>query len=55
VDTYLSISDREEILKRLVGAEEKAQLAWYYGAQGQAAESIDKWNKIFGGSFPTYG
>jgi Second Messenger Oligonucleotide or Dinucleotide Synthetase domain len=54
-DSYLTSSDREEAKKRLLNAEEKARMGWYYGKEGNIPEAIKYWKQVFGDSFPAYG
>ena len=56
-DAYLSISDRNEVIKRFETARDKAQTAWYltYGDKSDHAGAIGCWRQIFGDKFPSYG
>jgi hypothetical protein len=57
VDSYLSSSDREEVLKRFDTAISKSQAAWYktYGTNDDHKGAIELWRQIFGSEFPSYG
>ena len=54
---YLNSSAREEILKRLRTARDKARDAWHatYGQNSDHKKAIEIWRQIFGDKFPAYG
>lgn len=56
-DAYLDSTTRNEVVKRLETAREKARLAWYltYGENSDHKRAIEKWREIFGDKFPAYG
>jgi hypothetical protein len=56
-DHYLSHSDRQEAMKRVVSARDAARTAWYhtYGDKNDHAAAITYWRQVFGDKFPTYG
>lgn len=56
-DSYLSWSDREEILKRIDTAIDKSRSAWLktYGENNDHKGAIEIWKQIFGDKFPAYG
>jgi hypothetical protein len=57
VDSYLTSSDREEVIKRFDTAVSKSQEAWYmtYGSNDDHRGAIELWRQIFGSEFPSYG
>lgn len=56
-DEYLSISDRNEILKRFDTAIGLSRAAWAktYGTSNDHKGAIQTWKVIFGDKFPSYG
>lgn len=56
-DEYLDWDARNEVVKRLETARDKARDAWYltYNGRDNHEEAIDKWRQIFGERFPAYG
>lgn len=56
-DDYLDATQRQEVIKRLEMARDKARDAWYltYNGRGQHKEAIEIWRQIFGERFPAYG
>lgn len=55
VDTYLSYSDRQEVIKRFDTAITTSRLAWYNTSTGNNPAAIGLWRQIFGDKFPNYG
>ena len=57
VDEYLDWKTRQEVLKRLTTARDKARDAWYatYGNNDAHEKAIGLWRQIFGDKFPAYG
>jgi hypothetical protein len=59
VDTYLTATDRAEVLKRFNTAHDWALSAWYAGSSGNPSpkpkDAIEKWRHLFGDKFPAYG
>lgn len=57
VDSYLSSSDRKEVLTRLETAKKKACSAWYltYNQRNDHKAATELWQQIFGDKFPNYG
>ncbi len=57
VDNYLSLRDREEVLKRFDTAIDKSRAAWHktYDKNKDHKGAIEIWKQIFGDKFPTYG
>lgn len=57
VDSYLDSNKRQEVLKRLETAKDKASDAWYatYGDNNDHKKAIRLWKQIFGDKFPAYG
>ncbi len=57
VDDYLDQKTREEVVKRLKTARDKASDAWYltYDDKNDHEEAIRIWRQIFGDKFPAYG
>ncbi len=57
VDSYLTESKRQEVVKRLETARDKAFEAWHrtYGSNADHKGAIMIWRQIFGGEFPAYG
>ena len=57
VDGYLSSDDRQEVVKRLETACDKAREAWSltYGQNDDHERAIEIWHQIFGSEFPAYG
>ena len=57
VDNYLSLRDREEVLKRFDTAIDKSRAAWHktYDKNNDHKGAIEIWKQIFGDKFPTYG
>lgn len=56
-DSYLSYSDRQEVLKRFDTAIAKSSDAWLrtYGTNDDHKGAIEIWRQIFGDEFPAYG
>jgi hypothetical protein len=55
-DSYLSRTDRFEVIKRLETARDTARTAWHLAYKGNNnAGAIREWRKIFGEKFPSYG
>lgn len=56
-DTYLDWDKRQEALKRLATARDKASAAWYktYDQNNDDKGAIETWGQIFGDEFPAYG
>src|SRR5262249_50864799 len=56
-DDYLDYSKRQEVLKRLETARDKARDAWYltYNGRTEHEKAIAIWRQIFGDRFPAYG
>ena len=58
-DQYLigDYNKRQEIVKRLATATDKAREAWYatYGGRDDHAKAVGIWKQIFGSEFPAYG
>jgi hypothetical protein len=56
-DSYLDREQREEVVKRLETARDKARAAWHltYNGRDRHKEAIELWGQIFGSKFPTYG
>lgn len=54
-DDYLSVTDREQVLRRFDTAIEKSRQAWHYGYKSDHKSAIETWKKIFGEQFPGYG
>ncbi|MFM6129198.1 MAG: SMODS domain-containing nucleotidyltransferase [Sphaerospermopsis kisseleviana] len=56
-DDYLSVTDREQVLRRFDTAIEKSRLAWHYtyGDKSDHKSAIEVWKQIFGDQFPGYG
>ena len=56
-DDYLDWEGRQEILKRLSRASEKATAAWHatYMNNCDEEKAINLWREIFGDKFPSYG
>lgn len=54
---YLQFEKRQEILKRLTTARDKALDAWLltYGEREEHKTAIEKWRQLFGSEFPAYG
>ncbi|MDX2105905.1 MAG: nucleotidyltransferase [Candidatus Melainabacteria bacterium] len=57
VDNYLGYSDRQEAVKRLETARDKALQAWYEGVNDNPDSTKAKrlWSQVFGSEFPTNG
>lgn len=57
IDDYLNHTKREEVIKRLETAKDKARDAWYYtyGDRDENEKAINIWREIFGDKFPAYG
>jgi hypothetical protein len=57
VDSYMSRSDREEVLKRFDTAITKSRDAWFktYDTNNDHKGAIEIWKQIFGDKFPAYG
>jgi hypothetical protein len=57
VDDYLIYDGRQEVLKRLRTARDKARDAWHqtYGTNNNDRRAIEIWGQVFGSKFPTYG
>lgn len=57
VDDYLTWTDRQEVLKRIIAAYDLALAAWHLTYQGndQHAAAIGRWRVLFGDKFPAYG
>lgn len=55
VDDYLDYWDRQETLKRLETARDKARVAWHatYGDFPNHSRAMEIWQQIFGDQFPT--
>lgn len=56
-DAYLDAAKRQEVLKRLETARDKASRAWHltYDDNNDHSEAIEIWRTIFGSKFPAYG
>jgi hypothetical protein len=56
-DEYLDYATRQEVLKRLRTAKDRASDAWYltYNGQSDHERAIEIWRQIFGSKFPAYG
>ena len=56
-DDYLDWTKRQEVLKRLQTARDRARDAWYltYNGKDKHKEAIEIWRQIFGDRFPVYG
>jgi len=56
-DDYLTVSVRQEVLKRLRTARDQARIAWSltYDSKVSHKEAIAIWGNIFGDKFPAYG
>ena len=54
---YLQHDKRQEILKRLTTARDKALDAWAltYGDRDEHKQAIEKWRQLFGSEFPAHG
>ena len=54
---YLQPEKRQEILKRLIAARDKALDAWLltYGDREEHENAIAKWRQLFGSEFPAHG
>ncbi len=57
VDNYLNLNDRQEAIKRLSSAKDKALTAWAatYDKNDDHKTAIKLWRQIFGEEFPAYG
>lgn len=57
VDAYLDQTTRQEVLKRLETARDKARDAWHatYGDKDDHEKAIEIWQQVFGDKFPAYG
>ncbi len=57
IDNYLDYNKRNEAVKRLETARDKARDAWYYtyGDSNDHEKAINLWRQIFGNKFPVYG
>ena len=57
VDEYLTYTSRQETIKRLATARDKARRAWNltYGSNDNHEEAVRIWRQIFGDEFPAYG
>lgn len=57
VDSYLTWSGKQEVIKRLETAKNNASNAWYktYDKNSDHEGAIKIWRQIFGNEFPTYG
>jgi hypothetical protein len=55
VDDYLSYADRLEVTNRIESALGKSRVAWSAHHNNNDKESIEKFGKIFGDRFPSYG
>ncbi|KJF93244.1 hypothetical protein UB39_16070 [Photobacterium angustum] len=55
VDNYLSYSDRLEASSRIETALAKSREAWLAHYNNNDKESIEKFGKLFGDRFPSYG
>jgi Second Messenger Oligonucleotide or Dinucleotide Synthetase domain len=56
-DKYLDWSTRQEVVKRLTSARDKAREAWYltYDNNDDDEKAIGIWRQIFGDEFPAFG
>lgn len=57
IDDYLDYEKRQEAIKRLETARDKARNAWSYtyGDKDDHENAINLWRQIFGDKFPSYG
>ena len=56
VDDYLDSEQRQEVIKRLETARDRARDAWYltYNGRNRDKEAIEIWRQVFGERFPAY-
>jgi hypothetical protein len=56
-DAYLDYDTRQEVLKRLTTARDRARSAWHktYGTNNDVEGAVTIWRQIFGDKFPAYG
>lgn len=54
-DAYLNWDTRQQVVKRLETARDRARKAWYCGREDNHKEAIRIWGQIFGHRFPAYG
>jgi len=55
IDEYITISDRLNLNAKLKLAKDQSNAAWVSGYLGMNEDAINKWYRIFGNEFPTYG
>jgi len=55
VDDYLTYTARDEAKRRIETAKNLALLAWFDSYNGRNKESIERFRKLYGERFPSYG